>query len=56
MRLRERVGLPSRLGEMGVDRHDLGRAAANAPADYSNRTNPRHAGAEDYLAMLTAAL
>jgi 4-hydroxybutyrate dehydrogenase len=56
MRLRERVGLPSRLGEMGVDRDDLARAAANAPADYSNRTNPRHAGAEDYLAMLSAAL
>lgn len=55
-RLRERIALPSRLGEMGVGRGDLERAAAFAAADHSNRTNPRHADADDYLAMLTAAL
>jgi alcohol dehydrogenase class IV len=56
MRLRERVALPSRLGEMGVVADDLARAAALAPDDYSNRTNPRRADAGDYLSMLSAAL
>jgi alcohol dehydrogenase class IV len=56
VRLRERVALPASLGEMGVARGDLARAARMATADHCNRTNPRHAGAEDYLAMLRAAL
>lgn len=55
-RLRERVGLPARLGEMGVAGRDLPRAATLAAADYANRTNPRHAGALDYLSILAAAL
>jgi alcohol dehydrogenase class IV len=55
VRLRERVTLPARLGEMGVARDDLARAASAAAADYANRTNPRHAGAKDHLAMLEAA-
>lgn len=53
--LRERVALPARLGELGVERDDLERAAALAAAGYCNRTNPRHAAAADYLAMLRAA-
>lgn len=56
MRLRERVALPSRLGEVGIRRSDLQRAAVLAEADYCNRTNPRHADAGDYLSMLRAAL
>lgn len=55
-RLRERVALPGRLSEMGVGRDDLEQAAVFAAADYSNRTNPRHADAGDYLRMLNAAL
>lgn len=56
VRLRERVTLPARLGEIGIGREVLARAASLAADDYANRTNPRHAGAEDYLAMLEAAL
>ena len=55
VRLRERVALPASLEELGVDAGDLERAAALAATDYCNRTNPRHAGAGDYLSMLRAA-
>ena len=54
-RLRERIRLPARLGALGVRSGDLGRAADYAARDYANRTNPRHAGRADYLAMLEAA-
>ena len=56
VRLRERIALPGGLGEMGIGESDLERAATLAAADYSNRTNPRHADAEDYLGLLRAAL
>jgi alcohol dehydrogenase class IV len=56
VRLRERVGLPARLREIGLDRHVLPRAASYAAYDYANRTNPRRADAADYLAMMMAAL
>lgn len=56
VRLRERIGLPGRLGEIGVGRGALAQAADYAACDYANRTNPRRAGATDYLAMMTAAL
>jgi alcohol dehydrogenase class IV len=56
VRLRERIGLPATLGEIGVDRCALHRAADYAAYDYANRTNPRRASAEDYLNMMTAAL
>lgn len=55
-RLRERIALPSRLGEVGVEADGLARAAAFAEGDHANRTNPRRAAAGDYLAMLRAAL
>jgi 4-hydroxybutyrate dehydrogenase len=55
-RLRERIGLPGRLGEIGLDRGALSQAADYAAYDYANRTNPRRASAADYLAMMTAAL
>lgn len=53
--LRERVGLPGGLGELGFPREHLEPAAVLAAAGYCNRTNPRHAAAEDYHAMLRAA-
>ncbi len=56
IRLRERIALPARLGDIGVAGGDLPRAATLAAADYANRTNPRHADAHDYLSMLQAAL
>lgn len=53
--LRSRIGLPSRLRGLGLDAVDLDRAASAASADYFNRTNPRLAGRDDYLAMLMEA-
>jgi 4-hydroxybutyrate dehydrogenase len=55
-RLRERLGLPSRLGGMGVDKPAIERAAAMAERDHANRTNPRRAHATDYLRIMQAAL
>jgi alcohol dehydrogenase class IV len=55
-RLRARIGLPSRLGEMGVGESAIRRAAVFAESDHANRTNPRRADADDYLRMMRAAL
>ncbi|TYR29367.1 iron-containing alcohol dehydrogenase [Mesorhizobium microcysteis] len=55
-RLRERIALPASLREMGVARGDLEQAATLAASDYANRTNPRHADADDYFTLLEAAL
>ncbi len=54
--LRERVALPGRLRELGVAECHLSKAANLAAADHANRTNPRHAGVEDYHSLLAAAL
>jgi 4-hydroxybutyrate dehydrogenase len=55
-RLGERLGLPSRLGDMGVDRAGIAHAASLAERDHANRTNPRRALAADYLRIMQAAL
>jgi 4-hydroxybutyrate dehydrogenase len=55
-RLGGRLGLPSRLGEMGVDAGAIARAASLAERDHANRTNPRRAHAGDYLRIMQAAL
>jgi 4-hydroxybutyrate dehydrogenase len=55
-RLGGRLGLPSRLGEMGVDAGGIARAASLAERDHANRTNPRRAHAGDYLRIMQAAL
>ena len=54
--LARRVGLPERLATIGVEAGMLDRAAPAAAADAANRTNPRHARAEDYRTMMLAAL
>lgn len=54
--LRERVGLPAGLGELGADAATLEQAACFAARDHANRTNPRKADACDYLALLQEAL
>jgi len=56
MRLRERIALPARLGDMGVRPAEIARAASFAEGDHSNRTNPRRADAGDYLTIMKAAL
>jgi 4-hydroxybutyrate dehydrogenase len=50
------LGLPDRLGTLRLEKAALRRAARRAAADPASLTNPRHATATDYLAMLEAAL
>lgn len=52
--LAERVGLPLRLGEIGMHVDLLPEAALHAAADPANSTNPRHATAVDYERMMRA--
>jgi len=54
--LAERIGLPVRLSEAGIEAPSLERAARRAAAAAANRTNPRHATARDYEAMMRAVL
>ncbi|MBA2960797.1 MULTISPECIES: iron-containing alcohol dehydrogenase [Ramlibacter] len=51
-----RLGLPSGLAAMGVQRDWYDRIIEGALADHCHKTNPRLASAEDYEAMLTASL
>jgi 4-hydroxybutyrate dehydrogenase len=55
-RLAERVGLPSRLSEVGISKRVLPDAAQGAAADPANRSNPRHATPRDYQSIMEAAL
>ncbi len=55
-RLRERVGLPGRLRDIGLDRRAIARASTRAACDYTNRTNPRRASADDYRSLMLKAL
>ncbi|MBT8426143.1 MAG: iron-containing alcohol dehydrogenase [Silicimonas sp.] len=54
--LAERVGLPLRLSEIGIEADALPVAARRAAEDPANRTNPRHATAQDYERMMRAIL
>ncbi len=51
--LQERLGLPCRLRDLGVDRSILPQIGDDATHDFSHLTNPRQASAADYLQMLT---
>jgi 4-hydroxybutyrate dehydrogenase len=55
-RLIGRLGLPTSLGQLGVDLAAITRAAPRAERDPANRTNPRRARGDDYLALMRAAL
>ena len=55
-RLGERIGMPSGLAGMGIDDALVERAAPLAEKDHTNGTNPRRATAEDYRALMRAAL
>ncbi len=54
--LAERVGLPLSLSEIGIGADVLPGAARRAAEDPANRTNPRHATAQDYEMILRAVL
>jgi hypothetical protein len=51
-----RLGLPSGLAAMGVDRAWFGKVIDGALADHCHKTNPRLASADDYATMLDAAM
>ncbi|MDR5737943.1 iron-containing alcohol dehydrogenase [Caballeronia sp. LZ016] len=52
----ERLGLPTRLSQMGVDATMFDKVVKGALADHCHKTNPREASAEDYRRMLTESL
>jgi 4-hydroxybutyrate dehydrogenase len=51
-----RLGLPSGLAEMGVQREWFDKIVRGALADHCHKTNPRIASAQDYEEMLAASL
>ncbi|MGZ5271835.1 MAG: iron-containing alcohol dehydrogenase [Ramlibacter sp.] len=51
-----RLGLPTGLAAMGVQREWFGKIIEGALADHCHKTNPRVASAEDYEEMLAASL
>lgn len=55
-KLSERLGLPARLGIMGIDERAIEAAAPLAEKDHTNGTNPRRAVAADYRLLMQAAL
>ena len=54
--LNQRLGLPTGLAAMGVQREEFDRIIAGALADHCHKTNPRIATADDYRAMLEASM
>lgn len=51
-----RLGLPSGLAAMGVERGQFGQIISGALADHCHKTNPRIATAQEYEDMLAASL
>ena len=51
-----RLGLPSGLAAMGVQRSQFDEIIKGALADHCHKTNPREASREDYVQMLEASL
>lgn len=51
-----RLGLPSGLAAMGVQREQFDDIIKGALADHCHKTNPREASREDYVRMLEASL
>ena len=51
-----RLGLPTGLAAMGVQRDQFAKIIDGAMADHCHKTNPRLATREDYEEMLAASL
>ncbi|MDE2607617.1 MAG: iron-containing alcohol dehydrogenase [Burkholderiales bacterium] len=51
-----RLGLPSGLAAMGVQREAFDKIIQGALADHCHKTNPREASREDYIQMLETSL
>jgi alcohol dehydrogenase class IV len=51
-----RLGLPTRLSQMGVDSSMFDKVVKGALADHCHKTNPREASADDYRRMLEESL
>jgi 4-hydroxybutyrate dehydrogenase len=51
-----RLGLPSGLKAMGVERQDFGKIIAGAIADHCHKTNPRLASEDEYRDMLERSM
>jgi alcohol dehydrogenase class IV len=52
----QRLGLPSGLAAMGVERSSFERVIDGALADHCHKLNPRLASREDYRRMLEASM
>lgn len=51
-----RLGLPTRLGSMGVTENMFDKVIAGAMVDHCHKTNPKEASAEDYRRMLMESM
>ena len=51
-----KIGLPTRLSELGVQPDVLPEIAEKASRDHLSVTNPRPAGAKDYLDLMGCAM
>ena len=55
-KLNGELGLPSRLGDLGVKREDLAHLAGQAKEDHCTTTNPRTIEVEDFRILYAKAL
>jgi alcohol dehydrogenase class IV len=54
--INDRLGLPAKLSQLGVERSAFEHIIEGAFADHSHKTNPREATRDDYIRMLEESL